>query len=116
MIPENALFEVDYQYFLNDGPKFVAFDYAEVPAFQDVRQAHQDRMLEGFKAGGVRRGEYRRAMGLPELGPEDDDVFVLSPMMLEFPAGAVNVQTQQGGAEAVDQAKVLRLPLKKKAL
>jgi len=124
MVPENALFEVDYQYYLNDGDKFVAFDYAEVPAFQELRQGRQDQMLEGFKAGGVRRGEYRTALGLPALGPADDDVFVLSPMMVEVPAGVLvgntNTDTEhseEGGAQVADEdRKVLHLPLKKKAL
>lgn len=117
MVPECALFEVDYQYYLNDGDKFVAFDYSTVPAFQEIRQAHQDRMLQGFQAGGVRRGEYRSAMGLPALGPADDDVFVLSPMMIEVPAGmlmggsAAPAQNEEGGAQVADEdRKVLRLP------
>jgi HK97 family phage portal protein len=120
MVPENTLFEVDYQFHLNDGARFVAFDYAQVPAFQEVRQANQDRMLDGFKAGGVRRGEYRRAMGLPTLGPEDDDVFVLSNQQGTaagiLPAGAPADTTEQGGAQVdEDDRKVLHLPLKKKA-
>jgi len=86
-------------------------------------------MLEGFKAGGVRRGEYRTAMGLPALGPADDDVFVLSPMMIEVPAGMLAGSTgtgsastdtehsEEGGAQVTDEdRKVLHLPLKKKAL
>lgn len=120
MVPESALFEVDYQYYLNDGDQFVTFDYGAVPAFAEQRQAHQAQMLEGFRAGGVTRGEYRRALGLPSLGPGEDNVFVLSPMMIEVPAmaalGAGTTETQEGGAEATDEGrKVLRLPLKKKA-
>ena len=123
MVPENRLFEVDYQYYLNDGDRFVMSDYSAVPAFQAQRQANQDRMLEGFKSGGVTRGEYRRAMGLPDLGPAEDEVFVLSPMMIEVPAIAAlgtpvePEQDTEGGAQATDEGrKVLRLPLKKKAL
>ena len=113
MVPENALFEVDYQYYLNDGDRFVAFDYAEVPAFQGQRLEKQDRMLEGFKSGGVTRGEYRRVMGLPALGPGEDQVFVHSPMMIEVPAvaalgqGRVIDQTEDGGAQATDEDRKL---------
>lgn len=120
MVPENALFLVDYQYYLNDGNAFVEYDYSETPAFQKVRQANQDRMLEGFKAAGVTRGEYRRAMGLPSLGEIEDDVFVLSPLMVEVPAGMMQVATPEqgtdGSAQVSDETrKILRLPVKKKA-
>lgn len=124
MVPENALFEVDYQYYLNDGDRWVAFDYGDVPAFWEQRAAEQDRMLEGLRSGGVTRGEYRQAMGLPSLGPAEDDVFVLSPMMIEVPvtaalgAGRTHEQDEEGGAQAADETrKVLRLPerVKKKA-
>lgn len=34
MVPESTLFEVDYQYFLNDDDVFVGFDYSQVPALR----------------------------------------------------------------------------------
>lgn len=34
MLHEAKLFEDDYQYYLKDGNKFVAFDFSDVPAFQ----------------------------------------------------------------------------------
>lgn len=116
MVPESRLFETDYQYYLNDGGAFVAFDYTQVPAFQGMRQANQDRMLDGFKSGAVTRGEYRRAMGLPPLGPSEDDVFVISPMMIEVPAtpGMARPQVESGEEADEDTRKILRLPTGKK--
>lgn len=34
LIPENRLFEVDFQFYLRDEDQFVAFDYSNVPALQ----------------------------------------------------------------------------------
>lgn len=116
MVPENTLFEVDYQYFLSDGTAWPAFDYGEVPAFQDIRDAQQTQMAEAFKVGAVTRDEYRRALGLRGLGPPQGERFVISPMMVEVPlsAGAIEESDEQITSDS-DARKVVSFPIKKKA-
>ncbi len=92
---------------------FVRYDYSNVPAFWEQRQALLAQVAEGFKSGAVTRNEYRRALGLPQLDTPQGERFVISPMMVEVPLVA-------GSTEQVieeEQGKILHLPerVKKKA-
>ena len=51
--------------------EFVQFDLSKVPALEEKRAERRTGMLEGFKAGGVTREEFRLAWGL-EAQPGDD--------------------------------------------
>lgn len=118
MIPENALFEADYGYALDGDGAFVRYDYQDVPAFWEQRQAQVQAVAEAFKAGAVTRNQYLRALGLPQIEGPQGNRYVISPMMVEVP-----VQMGESPAAVTDESgKIIYLPeqrasrVKKKAI
>ena len=115
MEPENNLFEVDYQFYLNQDDTFVRYDYSRVPAFQEIRQQKQDRFATGWETGGITRNEYRRSLGLSQT--DDGDVYRTQLTTIFLPQLLEGGTTAQGSPTAEDETRknIVPLHLKKKA-
>lgn len=89
-LPENGLFERDYQYYLQtaDGG-FVAFDYSNVPALAPGRKDRVDALKEGYNLGAVLKSEYRAALGLTVQ--DADNVYSVPIGRMELPAGRTSI-------------------------
>lgn len=66
LIPENRLFEVDYQFYLRDDEQFPAFDYSQVPALQQDVPTLTDAAFKMWSMG-VPSNQAFRASGLGGL-------------------------------------------------
>jgi HK97 family phage portal protein len=65
MVPEARLFETEFQYYLQGARgEFVAFDYTNVPALQEVWLAERESWRADFQAGAVTLNEFRAFLRL----------------------------------------------------
>ncbi|NIQ89325.1 MAG: phage portal protein [Deltaproteobacteria bacterium] len=103
MVPESKLFEAEYQYYLQskDGA-FVAYDYGDVPALQEVALDQRTAWRMDFTAGAITREEYRQKIGMP---PEAEGDYLIPLNLIEMPAGvAVALPAQDEMEEAPEAA------------
>ena len=99
---------------------FVGFDFARVPAFQEIRNQQQAQFASGWEMGAVTRNEYRRKLNLTPV--DDGNVYRVQPTTIFIPMSATPEMTgtdvtEEGSPEAEDDTRkrILRL-VKKKAL
>jgi HK97 family phage portal protein len=64
----------------------VGFDLTNVRVLQEDRNRLEQRVNRGLRAGGVKRSEYRRTMGLAVAADGSDDVFLMPLNTAEVPA------------------------------
>jgi HK97 family phage portal protein len=90
MVPESKLFETEYQDQLFTDTTFVAYDYSNVPALQEVVLDQREAWREDFKAAAITRNEYReRLQSLGVSLPPDPrgNVYIVQFSTVEVPFG-----------------------------
>jgi phage portal protein BeeE len=108
LMPENRLFEVDYQFYLRDDDQFPAFDYSKVPALQQDVPSLVEAANKLWSMG-VPSNQAIRAVGLGgSVGdvPGGDTGYVNGGLVFSGVTTEEEEITAEGASEAAEPRKL----------
>jgi len=103
-IHEMRLFEDDFQYYLSAGDTWVAFDYSDVPAFQNDLPPIVDAWVKLVNLG-VPKAQAAEVVGLPLGDLEDGDVAYMPLGLVPLNEAA---EARQANRDALAEARTAR--------
>lgn len=104
-IYEDLLDTLENQLASEFGEVKLRWDYDAVPALQDDRTAVWNRAIEAFRSSLITRNEFRRIVGLSDLGPRGE-MYVLSVAQVEIGIGGSKEMNMEMEKKAFERPSV----------